>query len=138
MMNRLHIAGWGLLVGAAGQCGLLAPSVPRLPEWIVFTSLLPPWLTVYTISFCRKAPFGPRRFRHCLIFAIGWYAIMTFAAESLRFCLPPVRIGHCPAMFARALIYSGWISIVALVRTCILLRHYETSTSNFPAPFDVT
>ena len=54
MMSRLHIASWGLLLGAIGQGDLPGSLASRLPLWIIFAALLPPWLTVYTISFADR------------------------------------------------------------------------------------
>jgi hypothetical protein len=63
-------------------------------------------LTVYTISFCRQAPFGPRRFRHCLIFAMCWYSVATTLAEALHFLVQPSPHGHFPTSVARVLTYA--------------------------------
>ena len=138
MMGRLHTASWGLLLGAIGQAILFSALDLRLPSRIVFAALLPPWLTVYAISFCRQAPFGPRRFRHCLIFAMSWYATMTLAAETLPMFFHTAPIGHLSTTAGRALTYLGALSFIVFIRTCLLLRRYETSTPNFPAPFTVT
>ena len=129
MMSRLHIASWGLLVGATGQCALYDALLPRLPLWIIFIALLPPWLTVYTISFCREAPFGPRRFRYCLMFAMCWYATMTLLAETLHLLIKPAPHGHFPNPVARVLIYAGALSFIFFLRACIDLRRYETQTT---------
>ena len=128
MMSRLHIASCGLLVGATGQCALYSALIPHLPSWIIFIALLPPWLTVYTISFCRQAPFGPRRFRHSLIFAMVWYAVMTLFAETLYLLIRPTPHGHLPNIVARFLTYVSALSFIVFVRTCTLLRRYETTT----------
>jgi hypothetical protein len=132
MMSRLNIASWGLLFGATGQYALCSALVPRLPSWIIFIALLPPWLMVFTISFCRQAPFGPRRFRHCLIFAMCWYAVMTLLAEILHLLFQPTTVGHFPSTLARILAYSGALSFIVLVRTCSALRRYETAKMAAP------
>ena len=126
-MSRLHVASWGLLLGAVGQAALYNDLWPRIPLWILFAALLPPWLTVYVISFCRQAPFGPRRFRHCLIFAMCWYAIVTLLAEALHFLNRPVPRGHFPASVARVISYAGAFSFIVLVRACVQLRRDELS-----------
>ena len=127
MMSRLHIASWSLLFGATGQCVLYSDLVPRFPVWFIFLGLLPPWLTVYTISFCRQAPFGPRPFCHCLIFAMCWYAAMTVLAEVFHLLFQPAPVGHFPIMVARSLAYAGALSFIVFVRTCSVLRRYETA-----------
>jgi hypothetical protein len=129
MMSRLHIASWGLLLGAVGQSALYSDLVPRLPSWIIFVALLPPWLTVYTISFCKQAPFGPRRFRHCLIFAMCWYAVMTLLAEALHLLFQPAPVEHYPKMLARVLTYAGALTFIVFVRTCSVSRSYETQAN---------
>ena len=132
MMSRLHIASWGLLVGAVGQCALYSALAPHLPSWIIFVVLLPPWLTVYTISFCRQAPFGPRRFRQCLNFAMIWYAAMTVLAETLHLLIRPTPYGHFPNTVARILTYAGALTFIVFVRVCTLLRRYETAEMASP------
>jgi hypothetical protein len=56
MMSRLNVASWTLLAGAIGQSALYSVLFTRLPPWTIFVVLFPPWLIVYTISFCRQAP----------------------------------------------------------------------------------
>jgi hypothetical protein len=106
--------------------------VPRLPFWITFAALLPPWLTVYTISFCKQAPFGPRRFRQCLIFAMCWYSIMTVSAETLHLLFHSAPYRHFSTLAARVLTYFGALSFIVFVRACLLLRRYEMT--RVPAP----
>jgi hypothetical protein len=127
MMSRLHIASWGLLVGAAGQCALYSALVPHFPSWVFWVVLLPPWLTVYAISFCKQPPFGPRRFRHCLIFAMCWYAVATLLVEILHLLFQPAPLGHFPNILARSLMYAGALSFIVFVRTCTVLRSYEAA-----------
>jgi hypothetical protein len=61
-MGTIHMAGYGLLVGAFGQIALYQNLFSRLPKWVALCVLLPPWLIVYTISFCRRPPFRPPPF----------------------------------------------------------------------------
>jgi hypothetical protein len=127
-MSRLHLASWGLLPGAIGQCGLYDALLPSLPPWIIFVALLPPWLTVYTISFCRQAPFGPRRLRYCLVFAMCWYVAMTLLAEPLHLLVKPAPHGHFRNAVARVLLYVGTLSFIVFVQACIELGRCETTT----------
>jgi hypothetical protein len=127
MMNTLGIASWGFLIGAMGQWAFYYRIFPRLPAWLVMGDLFIPWLTVFIISFCNRPPFGPRPFRHCLIFAMAWYAAMTLLAEALHFFLQPVPRGHFSLIAGRVLMYVfGAVSITVFVRACITLRGYET------------
>ena len=122
VMSLLHVVSWGLLLGAIGQAALYKDLLPRIPTWMFLALLLPPWLTVYTISFCRRPPFGPRRFRSCLIIAMAWYAIATLLAETVYFIGKPIEHGHFPHGIARALIYVGALSCIIFVRACVGLR----------------
>jgi hypothetical protein len=61
-MGRLHIASWALLLGAIGQGAFYAALFPRFPEWALTTLLLPPWLTIYAISFAAERRLGLARF----------------------------------------------------------------------------
>lgn len=126
-MGSLHIAGWGLAVGAVGQAALYYPLFPHAPLWLIMLPLFLPWLTVYTISFCRQAPFGPRPFRYCLMFAMCWYATATLLAEALNLVIRPAPRGHFPITLAWVLIFVGVLSFIVFVRTVILLRRYETT-----------
>ena len=124
-MGRLHIASWALLLGAIGQGAFYASLFPRFPGWALTTLLLPPWLTIYTISFCRQAPFGPRPFRYALIFAMWWYALATLLAETLNFLVHTARWGGPPALAARAVMYSGALSFAVFAPFCAALRRQE-------------
>src|SRR5579864_1241864 len=132
MMSRLHVASWALLVGAAGQCKLYGILFPRFPSWIIFVALLPPWFTVYTISFCRRAPFGSRRFRHCLIFAMCWYAVMTLVGETLHVVFRTAQVEAFPNVLAQVLTYVGALSFIVFIRTCRVLRSNENARTSTP------
>jgi hypothetical protein len=125
MMSRLHVASWSLLIGAVGQCVLFNALVPEVPSWIIFCALLPPWMTIYAISFCRQAPFGPRRFRLCLIFAMWWYAIMALVAETLHLLMRPAPCKHFPNALAHALTFAGALSFIIFIKSCIQLTRLE-------------
>jgi hypothetical protein len=84
-----------------------------------------PWLTVFVISFCRQAPFGPRLFRYCLVFAMCWYGATTLLAEALHFFIQVAPPKHLPIAVARVLMYLGAFSFIVFVRACIDLRGYE-------------
>jgi len=127
-MGSLSIASWGLLIGAMGQWAFYYRIFPHLPDWLIFGAVIIPWLTVFTISFCNRPPFGPRPFRHCLIFAISWYAGMTLLAEALHFFMQPAPRGHFSLIAARVLMYVlGAVSVTVFIRACITLRRYETN-----------
>lgn len=124
-MGRLHIASWALLVGAMGQGAFYAALFPRFPVWVLTTLLLPPWLTIYTISFCRQAPFRPRPFRYALILAMWWYALATMLAETLNFLVHTGRWGGLPALAARSVMYLGALSFAVFVPFCAALHRHE-------------
>src|SRR6516164_998942 len=118
MMNRLYVASWGLLLEAAGQAFLCDTALPFIASWAPFVALLRPWLTVYTISFCRQAPFGPRRLRHRLTFSMCWYATATVLAEVLRFLTRQAPRSHVPSSVARVITYAGMLSFIVFVHAC--------------------
>jgi hypothetical protein len=124
--GKLNIASWGLLVGALGQAGLYHNLFPQLPTWAVMAPLALPWLTVYTISFCKVAPFGPRPFRNFLLFAICWYAVLTVIAETLLFVFRPAPQGHFPLFVARILTYVAALSFIVLIRSYVSLGRSDS------------
>jgi hypothetical protein len=126
MMSRLNVASWALLAGGIGQGALYSVLFTHLPPWTIFVVLLPPWLIVYTISFCRQAPFGPRRFRYCLVFAMSWYATTTVVAEILYALIRPDPVGHFPSRLAHLLICFGLLTFAVFIPACTSLRHLET------------
>jgi hypothetical protein len=125
-MGTLNVTSWWFFVGIGGQFVFYAALFPRLPSWVVWVFLLPPFLTINLISFCRQPPFGPRPFRHALVIAMCWYALATVLAESLHFLLRPAPWGHFSFTLARLLMYSGAGSFIVFVRYCIALRRAET------------
>jgi hypothetical protein len=129
MMNTLGIASWGFLIGAMGQMAFFWRLFPHVSDWLVMFPLFIPWLTVFTISFCNRPPFGPRPFRRCLMFAMGWYAGMALLAELLCFLIQPAPLAHFSSTAGRLLMYSfGAASFFVFVRACLALRRYETNT----------
>ncbi len=126
MMGSLSIASWGLLVGAMGQWAFYGRLFPRLPAWLVMSALFVPWLTVFTISFCNRAPFGPAPFRRCLMFAMCWYGTLAVLAEALYWSIQPAPRGHFSLLLARVLMYcAGAMSFFVFIRACAVLRRYE-------------
>src|SRR5579864_7185809 len=124
-MGILNIASLGLLIGALGQSLLWGNPFPRLPQWIVLIQFLPPWLTVYTISFCRQAPFGPRVFRHCLMFAMCWYATMTMLVEARYLFFHIEQHGRFEIVAAQSLTTLGIFALIVLVWAWVRIRRFE-------------
>lgn len=127
-MSKLSIASWGLLIGATGQMGFYGRLFPSSLAWLVWVVLLLPWLTVFTVSFCKQPPFGPRAFRYCLVFAMGLYVVITLLAETLYLIIHPAPSGHFPLIVARILMYLSAFSFIVFVRACIVLRRCETQS----------
>jgi hypothetical protein len=127
-MSKLSVASWGLLFGAIGQSVFYRCLFPGSADWdkVRFGLLLLPWLTVFTISFCNRPPFGPRPFRYCLSAAMCSYAFITMLAEALNLYAQPGPREHSQMTIARVFMYLGTFSFVVFVRTCIVLRRYET------------
>jgi hypothetical protein len=126
-MGALNIASWGLLAGAIGQADFYEHLFPGIPKWILMAVLFVPWLMVYTISFCRQPPLGPRPFRYCLVFAMCWYAVVTLLAETLYLFVHPATHEHFSITLARVFMYSGALSFIVIVRAYIVLRRYGDS-----------
>jgi hypothetical protein len=139
MMSKLSIASLGLLFGAIGQSVFYRCLFPSSPAWdkVRFGLFLLPWLTVFTISFCNRPPFGPRPFRYCLSAAMCSYAFVTMLAEALNLYVQPGSLEHLSMTIARAFIYLGTFSFIVFIQTCIVLRRYETEgTPNQHPPRD--
>ena len=126
-MSRLNVASWGLLVGAFGQCVLYSSLFQHLPLWLVLIPLLPPWLTVYFISFCRQAPCGPTRFRQFLMFAMCWYGAMSLIADAMTVVTHPVPRGHLSITVGRLLMYTGALTFIVFIRARIEIRRHTES-----------
>jgi hypothetical protein len=141
MMSKLSIASWGLVFGAIGQAVFYRCLFPSSPDWvgvkILFGLLLLPWLTVFTISYCNRPPFGPRLFRYCLSAAMCWYAFIIMLAEALNLYIQPAPREHLSMTIARVFMYLGTFSFIVFIRTCILLRRNEKEgTPNQHPPQD--
>jgi hypothetical protein len=134
MLSVLNIASFTLVLGAIGQMLLLKG--PSSHDWrrILFVLFLVPWLTVYAISFCGQAFLGPRAFRHCLSFAMCWYAVITLLVESRHWLLRVEPNKHVQVIAAQALVGLGLIGFVVFIRAWLNLRRYETSLVNASRP----
>jgi hypothetical protein len=130
MMNQLSIASWGLFIGAIGQGVFYGYLFPHLSAWIVIGISLLPWLIVFFISFCRVAPFGPRPFRYCLVFAMFWYTLVTLLAETLYLLTRPAASKHFSIIVVRVPTYLGLLSFIVFVRVVFALRRYETENNH--------
>jgi hypothetical protein len=64
--------------------------------------------------------------------AMCWYAILTLLAESLLLLFQPAPVGHFPNMLAHGLAWAGALSFIVFVRTCAVLRKYETMEISAP------
>lgn len=129
LMSKLHVASWGLMLGSLGHLACLTQFIPSSgwPYRCVAALVFVPWLTVYTISFCKQPPCGPRRFRHLLIFAMSWYALMTAISETLNLLVRPTSVEHFPIVIARALMYCGALTFMVFIKACRTIRGYENA-----------
>jgi hypothetical protein len=130
MMNQLSIVSWGLFIGAIGQGVFYGYLFPHLPTRIVTGISLLPWLIVFVISFCKVAPFGPRPFRYCLVFAMCWYTGVTLLAETLYLLTRPAASKHFSIIVARIPTYLGLLSFIVFVRVLFALRRYEPENNH--------
>lgn len=130
MMNQLSIASWGLFIGAIGQVVFYGYLLPHLSARILIGISLLPWLIVFFISFCRVAPFGPKPFRYCLVFAMCWYTVVTLLAETLYLLTRPAASKRFWIIVARVPTYLGLLSFIVFVRVVFALRRYETENNH--------
>jgi hypothetical protein len=54
------------------------------------------------------------------------YALITMLAEALNLYVQTGPRDHLPMTIARVLMYLGTFSFIVFIRTCIVLRRYET------------
>lgn len=130
MLSRVHIAGYGLVIGAIGQ-GILYRSVfplflSRMIPFIVF----PPWLIIYTPFLCRVPRFGPKRCCRHLILAMCWYASTTLVVEALLLLFLPAPGKDVPLELARTLACGAALTFIVFVYACIQMRRYESKLSH--------
>jgi hypothetical protein len=130
MMSTLNVASWGLLIGALGQCVLYSSLFQHLPQWLVLIPLLPPWLMVYVISFCRQAPCGPLRFRQFLLFAMCWYAATSLIADAMTVLTHPFPRGHLSLTVGRVFMYAGGLTFIVFIRAFIQIGRQLPSGKN--------
>ncbi|HTH49726.1 MAG TPA: hypothetical protein VMB21_19590 [Candidatus Limnocylindria bacterium] len=130
MLGTLNLASWGFALGAGGQMAFYWKLLPLVPRWFVALVAFVPWLTVFAISFCNRPLFGPRPMRHCLFFAVAWYAGLTLLAEVLRLVIQSPPTVHFTLLGARVLIYLfGSVSTFVFIRAGIALRRLETASA---------
>ena len=99
----------------------------RVPIWIVWGVLFLLWIAIHIITFCKSAPFGPRPFRRCLLFVMGWYALVTVGAEVFQLFVHLPPDGHLPITAARILMYFECISFIPFTRAYLVLRHTDAT-----------
>jgi len=122
MLGNLNILSVVLAFTAMGQYWFYKHIFPHITAWIVWGVVFVPWVTIFTITFCKRPPFGPRPFARCLLFAMCWYAFFTIAAEGLNCLLPLPPDRHFPITAARILMYGGWLTFIPLARSYIYVR----------------
>jgi len=125
MLGTLNIASYGFLVGAFGQFWFYVRLFSHTSEWLLLGVLLIPWLALFTITFCKQSPFGPRPFRFCLTLVMCSYALLTVLAEILQQFHPLPSDGFFSITLARILMYIAFLSFIPLGRSYILLRRPE-------------
>lgn len=125
MLGVLNLSAYGFLLGAIGQAWLLQTAWPTGSAWMLLPPLLPPWLVVHTITFCNQPPCGPRRFRQCLLFAMGLYLATTLAAEAAWVFADPLAPAKVPAWVAHLLTAAGFLPFIPLSRACLFLARLE-------------
>ncbi len=134
-MGALNLASWGLLVGVTGQLFFFNTLFPHVPKWIVIGVVYIPFLIIYTISFCKGMPCGPRQFRKLLLFAMGYYVFITILAEVLNIFFHPAPKDHFSIVqthrafiFARVPMYLAMLTFIVFIRACKTLRSIEAKS----------
>jgi hypothetical protein len=101
------------LAGALMKSHMPGPIGVGLALVIVF----PPWVIVVTTTVFRRPILSPRAFRFCLLFAMGWFALVSIAAEVSFYvgCMPPESPAFARTL-CRVLMHVGWLSFIPLIR----------------------
>lgn len=126
MLGVLNLSAYGFLVGAMGQAWLLQRAWPAASTGWLLLPLCGPWLLVHAISFCNQPPCGPRRFRLCLLFAMGWHLAAAVGAEAACWVFAdPLAPAKVPAWVAHLLTGLGFLPFIPLSRACLFLKRLE-------------
>ena len=118
-----------LMLGCLGQAAFASPVLkPHLGSWFGGVIVILPWLIVYTVTFLNQPFLSPCAFRHCLLFAMCWFAALTIVAEVLCHlgCMPPGSPAYAFTA-SRILMHVGWLSLVPLVRVYFATLHHEST-----------
>lgn len=126
-MGRINVAGYVLGLGAVGQSLMVGNAIHKVPCWLIFITLLGPWLAVHVISFCRIAPCGPRRFAQILTIAMVWYAADTLVCELVWLLLPAARSHMYSAAVPHVLTYGCAVSFIIFGRAVRDARQYAVN-----------
>jgi hypothetical protein len=116
-------------MGLAGCAGAMMQTyTPGRGGAIVCLPICVPLLTVLTITYFKQPFLSPRTFCFCLLFAMGWFALLAVAINILSL------LGYMPPespKFARSacLVFAnvGWVSFVPLIRLHRVIRRHESS-----------
>jgi len=87
-----------------------------------------PFLVFFLLTFFKQPFLPPRPFRHCLMFAMGWFAFFTILGEVLAFFdyiprnPPDPDASHA---LGRIFMYVGWLSFIPLIQICRFARRHE-------------
>ena len=119
-------ANLSLFLGTMGQAACTGALKPHLPGWIMFLVVCLPFLTVFTITFFKRSFLTPRAFRFCLLFAMCWFALVTFVAEILfQLGFMPPESPTFGRTLSRILMHVGWLSFIPLIRLYLVTRRFE-------------
>jgi hypothetical protein len=113
-----------------GQYWFYGRSFSSIPQWVIVGVLSLPWLTAFTITLCKRPPFGSRQFRFCLLFVMSCYALATIFAEVTEFVLHLPSDGYISLSAARIMMYIGLLCFIPFIRAYISSRRNESSTGS--------
>ena len=103
-----------LFLGMMGHAVLYGSAFETLPKYMTIGLVVAvafPYILVFGINFTKVSILPPRPYRHCMVFSMFWYAMLTLLAEVMLFlgCMPPNDDQHAIYM-GRIFMHLGWLS----------------------------
>lgn len=129
MQGMLNISSLALLAGAVGLGWFYYRFPLHMPHWFVLFVLFLPWLIVFTISFCKAAPFGPRAYRRTLVGVMCGYLSLAVGAEIGQQIWRLPSHGCITLTAARCLMFFGCLSFIPFMLAIRSIRKVEKEGS---------
>ena len=126
MIGKLHLIGYGLLIGGIGQYGYvrITTEQPMLRKLSLIVFL--PWITVFVLTLCQRPPCGVRIFRRWLAAALGMYVTLLCLIEIMCVISNEAKShSQSSLVLERGMMYSALLSVALLLRAFLLLKQRE-------------